>query len=63
MKNKDKNIMQISEKGIIFYEKTHNIKRSDSISKSAKKMTDEEWDNIKVNKENWTIESPHGIID
>ncbi|MBA7553295.1 hypothetical protein ES705_45885 [subsurface metagenome] len=63
MENKDKNIMQISEKGIIFYEKTHNIKRCDSISKSAKKMTDGEWDSIKVNKGKWTIESPDGVID
>jgi len=61
--NKENGKMQISEKGIIFYEKTHNIKRSDSISKSAKEMTDEEWDSIKVNKRKWIIESPHGVID
>ena len=55
--------MRISEKGIIFYEKTHDIKRCDSISQSAKKMTDKEWDNIKVNKELFIVETPDGVIE
>ena len=55
--------MQISEKGIIFYERTHDIKRCDSISESAKEMTNKEWEEIKVNKELFIIETPNGVID
>lgn len=55
--------MRISEKDIIFYEKIHNVKRCDSISKSAKEMTDKEWNRIKANKELSVLETPDRVID
>ena len=55
--------MRISEKDILFYEKLHNIKRVDSISESAKEMTDKEWNRITVNKKLHIIETPDRIID
>jgi len=55
--------MRISEKGIIFYEKSHNIKRCDSISQSSEEMTDEEWDRITINKKLYIVETPDGVID
>ncbi len=55
--------IRISEKGILFYEKLHNIERHDSISRSAKEMTDKEWDRITINKKLHIIETPDRVID